>query len=154
MKTLVKVIFISIVIITGCRQKPGFKGEHFFQGNRWQRFDYVQFKIPVEKGDVFDLHLTFIHSNLFNCRSLPLNITIYKPGGEYRSRDILVHLKDKKMKWRSQPADSGYLKRTIRIGKALTFTGKGFCKVRIEQKYPMYELSGVHKLELWAERAH
>ncbi len=148
MKTLVKVFFISIVVFTGCSQKPGFEGKHFFQGNRWQRFDYVQFLIPVEKGDAFDLNLVLYHSNQFNCKTLPLNITIYKPDGEYRSRDIRIHLKDKKMKWRSQPADSGYLKRTVRIGKALTFSKKGFCKVRIEQKYPFFELQGIHKLEL------
>ncbi len=152
MKTAIKFFLFFVVVLSGCRQQPPFQQSHYFPGDKWRRFDFVRFKIPVSAGDSLDMDLTVIHGKTFNHKQLRLNVTVYKPDGEYRSRDVLLHLKGKKGEWISQPADSGYLQKTVHIAKALHFSSGDTCTVRIEHKIPFYEIEGVHKLVLKARK--
>ena len=81
------VALILVLMLFGCTPKPVFVQEHIFKKNSWQRFDFVTFNVPVQKGESLDFSLTIQNTTAFTLKAIPLNITFYTPGGEERSRD-------------------------------------------------------------------
>ena len=146
------IALILVLMLFGCTPKPVFVQEHVFKKNSWQRFDFVVFKVPVHKGESLDFSLTLKYTKAFTLKVIPLNITFYTSGGEERSRDYQLTLKDKRGHWIAEKIDSGYQK-NINLKKQLHFDADGLCKVRIEQKTSLYEMRAVQSVTLVAKKS-
>ncbi len=146
MKNILSTIAVFVFTLLSCNTKPFFEQEHIFAGDSWKRFDFVIFEVPVKKGDVLDFSLTINYYKRFGA-DLPLNITFYTPEGEMRSRDYDFDLKKTVNKLDAKTGEAVYQK-TFNIRKGMSFGKNGNCKIRIEQKLPLYETEGVKSITL------
>jgi gliding motility-associated lipoprotein GldH len=151
MKKSVYVALLFVIVLSSCNDKPFFEKEHDFPGDTWKRFDFTVFEVPVNKGDILDFSLTVKYYKKFG-ETLPLNITLYTPEGEMRSRDYNINLNRGKIKREEVQGTSVYTK-TFSIHKGIKFYKKGKCKIRIEQKLSKYETEGIKSITLKAVKS-
>ena len=148
MKKILFALFISVLLFGSCLREPTVFREYVKMENMvWNRFNILEFEVPVEADDVFDFNLFLRHHTDFPYDKLFVNITFYSPGGDMRSRDYEFDLKDYQGDWLAEGMGELW-DLEIPIRKEMTFTEKGICKVRVENKYPKFDTPGIIEVGL------
>lgn len=118
-----------------------------FDNSSWNRFDILEFEFPVQKKDALDFYLVLQHHADFHSATIDINITIYTPDGEMRSRDYHFKLKDSNLNWKGDEMNDT-LNIQLPIRKELLFNKGGICKVKIENKMSRVETQGISAVGL------
>lgn len=146
-------LLTSIIILTSCYRESVVFREYIEMDNMtWNRFDILEFEVPVKENDVFDFKLFLRHHTDFPYDKLFVNITFYSPGGDMRSRDYDFDLKDYRGDWLAKGMGELW-DVEILIRKEMPFFENGICKVRIENKYPKFDTPGIIEIGLIVQKS-
>ena len=149
-----KAIFISLLLaafLTSCRRPAVFREYREIGNMTWNRFDILEFDVPVNAGDVLDFDIFLRHHTDFPYDKLFVNITFNAPGGEMRSGDYEFELKDDKGNWRADGMGELW-DIELPVRKEMHFEETGICRVRIENKYPKFDTPGIVEVGLIAKK--
>jgi len=113
----------------------------------WNRFDILEFEVPVNEGDKLDFDLALRHHTDFPYNKLFVNITFNAPDGEMRSADYAFNLKDDNGKWLADGMGELW-DIDLPIRKEMPFYQSGICKVKIENNYPKFDTPGIIEVGL------
>jgi len=142
---------IIILLLTSCNSNTTFKEYKKFDDISWNRFDILEFYVPVQKKEPLDLYLALRHHTNFPYSYIDVTITLNTPDGEMRSRDYRFRLKDTDLKWKgSGMGDLWDIELPIR--KEMLFNKNGICKIQIENKMHRVETPGIIEVGLIIKR--
>jgi gliding motility-associated lipoprotein GldH len=150
-----KLFFISLAVFitfTSCKETSVYKEYRKLDNMTWNRFDFIEFEVPVEEGDKLDFDLFLRHHIAFPYDKLFVNITFYLPGGEFRSANYDFELKDKEGNWLADGMGELW-DIELPIRNELKFSETGLCKVRLENQYPKTITPGIIELGLIVKRS-
>jgi len=152
MKKLFLFSGIVLILLSSCTQSTVFREYKKMKNVSWNRFDILEFEVPVEKDYVLDFELAFRHHTYFPYDKLFVNITFYSPGSDFRSADYEFELKDEEGNWLADGMGELWdINFPIRNG--MRFSEAGICKVRIENSYSKFETPGVIEVGLVVKRS-
>ncbi len=153
MKTILAGILISLIILTSClRESVEFREYVEMDNMTWNRFNTLEFEVPVKENDVFDFKLFLRHHTDFPYDKLFVNITFYSPGGDIRSRDYDFDLKDYRGDWLANGMGELW-DLEILIRKEMPFFENGICKVRVENKYSKLDTPGIIEIGIIVQKS-
>ncbi len=153
MKTILAGILISLIILTSClRESVEFREYVEMDNMTWNRFNTLEFEVPVKENDVFDFKLFLRHHTDFPFDKLFVNITFYSPGGDIRSRDYDFDLKDYRGDWLANGMGELW-DLEILIRKEMPFYENGICKVRVENKYSKLDTPGIIEIGIIVQKS-
>jgi hypothetical protein len=122
-----------------------------FKNQTWQRFDNVNFTVPVTTKDTLDIKLRLTYnSKVFQERAFPMNVTMHTPCGEFRTRELRNLLINPGRQYHR-------LKGTTRndttiimlpVTRKFSFHKEGDLKIEVENKNPKIDSKGIISLEL------
>ncbi len=157
MKKVLFFLIIGALALSSCHQNNNhekFKKKVVFKDHNWKRFDNLGFEIPVTPDDTLDFSILLTYDvNNFNYKYFPINITLYTPNDEIRSKDYRYSFYDyRTKKWKGERhGDSSIMHLPIR--KGMTFSKPGTLKVVLENKNPRVDNPGIISLELVVEQS-
>ncbi len=151
-KLMAFVVLLSIISCTGNGSK-GYEKIITIKDHNWQRFNKLNFEVPVKKNDSLDFYLVFQYNADFSEKRLPVNITFYTPGGETRSRNFSFWLVDRKTKKKLGTTENHKTSIVLPIRKEMPFIANGVCKVTIEKKIPKVDNFGIEAVGLKAVKS-
>jgi gliding motility-associated lipoprotein GldH len=147
---MMRTVLISlslVALLSSCRE-PAVYREYIKMPNvNWERFNILEFDVPVKNGDLLDFYLFVRHHTNFPYDKLYVNITFYSPDGEMRSRDYDFKLKDEEGEWLSEGMGELW-DIELPIRKGMPFYAGGKCKIRVENKYSKYDTPGIIEVGL------
>jgi gliding motility-associated lipoprotein GldH len=153
MKTILAGLLTSLIILTSCLRESVVFREYVEMNNMiWNRFNIIEFEVPVHENDVFDFKLFLRHHTDFPYDKLFVNITFYSPGGDIRSKDYTFDLKDYRGDWLANGMGELW-DLEILIRKEMPFYENGICKVRIENKYPKFDTPDIIEVGLIVQKS-
>lgn len=152
MKKLFIVLAAFVLAFTSCREPTVFREYRKIDNMSWNRFNFIEFEVPVEEGDKLDFDLTLRHHTAFPYDKLFVNITFYLPDGEFRSANYAFDLKDKDGNWLADGMGELW-DIELPIRSEMQFSETGTCKVRLENQYPKVETPGIIELGLIVKRS-
>jgi gliding motility-associated lipoprotein GldH len=147
MRRLLQIIILFSVLLGACTNHTVFKQNKTFENVSWNRFDILQFEVPVNTGDYLDFSLALRHHTYFPYDYIDANITFYPPGGGMRSAEYHFELKDKNGVWKADGMGELW-DIELPIRDSLYFNKNGICKVRIENKMTKIETPGIMEIGL------
>ncbi len=145
-------LFIIISLLTACTNNTAFKEYKKFDDISWNRFDILEFEFPVEKKEPVDFYLALRHHTNFPYSFVDVNITIFTPDGEIRSREYRFRLKNTDLKWKGDGMGELW-DIEFPIRKEMLFNKNGICKVEIENKMHKVETPGIIEVGLIVRKA-
>lgn len=151
MKYLVVLAF-CVFIISGCNTETIFKEYNSFDDVSWNRFDTQNFEFTVEGDKPVDLYLAIRHHTDFPYDYIDMNITLYTPDGEMRSREYHYKLKNENSQWKGDGMGEIW-DIELPIRKNMIFNKDGICKVSIENKMTKLETPGIIEIGLIVNKA-
>jgi gliding motility-associated lipoprotein GldH len=140
-------LFLLIILMTSCTNKEVFKQYNTFDKVSWNRFDILQFEVPVKAGNYLDFILALRHHTYYPYDYLDANITFYPPSGGMRSAEYHFELKDKNGDWKADGMGELW-DIELPIRDSLYFNKDGICKVRVENKMTRIETPGIMEIGL------
>lgn len=149
---IVSVFVVMAVIFSSCREAVVFREYKKMDNITWNRFDILEFEVPVEQGDALDFILFLRHHTDFPYDKLYVNITFYAPDGEVRSADYDFDLRDKDGKWLADGMGELW-DIEIAIRSEVLMNESGICRVRLENKYPKFDTPGIIEVGLIVKEA-
>lgn len=145
--------FIVLTLLVGfcaCNSKESNKliiQRDFYQ-TVWERFDYVQNTINIEKETTFDLSMDISFTNDYPYNDFSMVFSVFDSfGNPYRSKEYKFNLKDEEGHWKSQLKDGCYTF-NLPINKALQISEAGTYRFQIEYHMPITPIVGVKQLTL------
>ncbi len=140
-------IFALIIMLTSCHEPTTFREYKKMENTSWQRFDFLNFEVPVKNGDQLDFDLAIRHQTDFPYDVLWVNITFFGPDETSRSMDYELKFKDKDGNWKAEGLGDLW-DIEFPIQKEMTFYKDGICKVRIENKMSKFKTPGIIEIGL------
>ena len=138
-------IFLLMVFLAlaSCSHNEPVSQIHTFSNSTWQRFDHLNFELPVNDTDEgYDISLVIKHTAKFPADALSINVVMDTPGGEERIRDHNLFLKDRDGVFIGYETD-GIFNRIIKIRKDMRFHEVGMVKFDIENLMTKYYTPGI-----------
>ena len=119
-----------------------------FDHNTWNRFEKQKFEFSVENTSFpYDVMLTIRHNEDYLFDNLYINVVMEMPGGEERIMEYDFKIKDANGNFQSN-VKSGYHELSFPLHEELHFSGRGVCRVEIENLIPKMEIPGILELGL------
>ncbi len=140
-------VFLTLIFITACQHPAVFKEYKGFDNVSWNRYDFLNFEVDVEKDQRLDFDLAIRHHTYYPYDYLDVNITFFLQDGDIRSRDYHFELKDADGNWKSKGMGELW-DIELSIRKEMSFYEDGICKVRIENKMTKMETPGLIEIGL------
>ncbi len=150
MKKLI-IPIITIIVFTGCNNTV-FKEYNKFDNPSWNRLNYLNFEVPVQKNEGLDFYLALRHHTNFPYNYINVNVTFYTPDGEMRSLDYYFRLKNIISKWKGECMGE-LCDIELPIRKDMIFNKSGICRVRVENKMNKAETPGIIEVGLIVKNA-
>lgn len=143
LRVLLVGILVMLAVTPGCKTSTPNELYHFFQDNKWNRFNKLSFELTVEdaSGPV-DVIFFGNFTNDFAYETLDFNMILKTPSGEERINEYQLKIKNSDGSFSGKQIQSGYyyelaLKRGLSPGK----TGK--MVIEIENLVPRLVTSGI-----------
>jgi gliding motility-associated lipoprotein GldH len=152
MKRLLTLMLLLAVLLSSCKEPAVFREYVKMPNVNWERFNILEFDVPVKNGDQLDFFLFMRHHTDFPYDKLYVNITFYAPDGEMRSRDYEFNLKDEEGNWLADGMGELW-DIELPVRKGMPFYKNGTCKVRVENKYTKYDTPGIIEVGLIVKRS-
>ncbi len=149
-----KIVIISLIsfLLAGCTNSTVFKEYRKFDNVIWGRFDIQNFEVPVKKGEPLDLYFALRHHTDFPFNFIDVNITLFTPDGEMRSRDYHYRLIGTDLKWKGDGMGELW-DIDLPIRKNVLFNQSGICKIRVESKMNRTQLPGIIEIGVIAKKS-
>ncbi len=150
-----KKLFIIVIICSlgfGCADITVFQEYRKLDNLVWGRFDIHNFEVPVKKGEPLDLYFALRHHTDFPFNFIDVNITLFTPDGEMRSRDYHYRLIGTDLKWKGDGMGALW-DIDLPIRKNIVFNKSGICKIRVESKMNRTQLPGIIELGVKAKKS-
>ncbi len=148
MKKLSALVLVLFAVISCTNSSVYFEKSVPVEKHNWQRFHNIDFKVPVDKGDMLDFSLIFKYNDDFKDVWLPVNITFTTPGGEIRTMNYRFNLIDRKTQKKLGTHSEHTTTVVIPIRKEMPFIARGNCVVSIEKRIPRMDTFGVESIGL------
>ena len=153
MKSVFMGVITTLLFLASCSFDSKVFSEYVAIDNMtWNRFNILEFEVPVEQDQALDFHLFIRHHTDFPYDKLYVNITFYAPGGDMRSRDYEFDLRDYKGDWLAKGMGELWDLELL-VRKEMLFSETGICKVRVENKYPKFDTPGIIEIGLVARKS-
>ena len=150
MKSVFVGLLSTLLLLGSCSFDSKVFSEYVTMDNMtWNRFDILEFEVPVQEDQSLDFHIFLRHHTDFPYDNLFVNITFYAPGGDTRSRDYEFDLRDYKGDWLAKGMGELWDVELL-VRKEMMFSEDGVCRVRVENKYPKYDTPGIIEIGLIA----
>jgi gliding motility-associated lipoprotein GldH len=143
MKRILLLVVVFGLLAGGCNKTAPILQIHKFKNGEWERFEFLNFELPVEKDRVaynISVELSFIAA--FPSESLYVNVVMTTPSGEERIKDYNLTVKDRDGNFLGTKTD-GIYKLSIPIRKGIRFNEAGVCKFEIENLMTKYVTPGI-----------
>jgi len=147
-------LFISFLFGFGCVNHKIYEEYKKFEKYSWHRFDFLEFKVPIEDPDIaYNIYISIRHLPEFSLKELPVNVTIYSPSGEIRSAEYKLDLLDNDGN-RLSECLGDFCDINILIRDDYIFSEPGIFKFRIENKWPKLDLPGIMEVGLMIKKSN
>jgi len=147
------IIFIISFLLTSCGNKTIFEEYRKFDNLSWQRFNYLNFEVPIENIDAeYDILIAIRHLPEIPYKEMKINITFYLPAGEMRTADHVFELVDKEGNSLSECLGD-FCDVSFPVRKNFVFSEPGLVKFKIENKYTKTEMPGIMEVGLIIRKA-
>jgi gliding motility-associated lipoprotein GldH len=143
MKNVFRIAVLFLVVTAACNRHQEVSQFHAFRNAIWQRFDHVNFTLPVENTDKkYDVYIVVRYTEKFPSDVLPVNVVMNTPGGEERIKDYNLFLKNKQGEMLGEN-NNGVFTQVIKIREGIKFDTSGPLKFDIENLMPKYYTPGI-----------
>jgi gliding motility-associated lipoprotein GldH len=140
--------FFALLLLFGCQNNAVFKQTKSFDGQRWNRFDFIETEFEItDINKLYDLQLNLVNRTTYAFDYISLNITLYFPDETMRSRDIEIRLQDKNLNWLGK-LKGDLVTTPFSYVKGMKFPAPGKVRLRIENKMSNLNLEGVESLQV------
>jgi len=136
-----------------CKKEYAIEVYHTFPGNRWSRFEKIEFEVPVQSTDsYYDIYLCLKHDSTYPYKNLYINVVMFLPSGETRIREYDFDVKDEDGFFVAQMIQ-GKGENVFLLRKEIKFTEPGICLFEIEDLIPRIDISGIHQLGILMKKS-
>lgn len=141
-----KVFFgFGLIFITlfGCEEDKSQSLVVNFDGNTWQRFNYLNFDFQVEADETaWDFLVVLRVTEDFPSQAMVFNLVMNMPSGEERIRDFKINVRDKNEIMLGEKK-AGYYEYFLPVRSEVRFYETGLLKFEIENLMTKYYTPGV-----------
>lgn len=150
MKTYFRPTFfvVLISILFSCKPSKIYEKDIPFKYNLWNRFDILNFDIPVKKAGVYDIILKIKHTGEFPFDKLPFNMVISSPSGEERDREYEIEMRNKDGKFLAKNTQGDIFEMEYTLRKEFDFNSPGIYTIKIENLIPKIETPEIIEIGL------
>ena len=114
----------------------------------WERFDYLEESIELNKPASYDLTLSATFSPDYPYDYFEMAFSVFDDHGHpLRGKNYRFKLKERDGSWKSELVDDGY-RFTFPINSELTLNEPGKYKFQIENRMPITPLLGIKEISL------
>jgi len=125
-------LLIIFLALASCNRDEPVSWVHTFTNTTWERFEHLNFDLPVENTDKeYDISIVIKHTAKFPGDALSINVVMITPGGEERIKDYNLYLKGRDGVFIGYETD-GIFNRVIKIREGMRFHEIGMVKFDIE----------------------
>jgi gliding motility-associated lipoprotein GldH len=151
-KGIIWLFFGFVLIITSCADKgPVFEKYHKFENSTWDRFNQVVFTIPLEPEEAdYAISMIIKPTEQFDYPTMPVYVILTTPSGEERMNDIKVPVKQNN-KFIGKEEGKPLIIKSV-LWKELRVSGKGNCKLSIENMIPKIQTPGIAEIGIIVEK--
>ncbi|MBK7029506.1 MAG: hypothetical protein IPH45_09950 [Bacteroidales bacterium] len=141
-----------VLIIASCANKgPVFEKYHKFDNNTWDRFNQVVFTIPMEPEESdYSISLILKPTEKYEYSTMPVYVIITTPSGEERMNEIKIPVKQDN-KFIGKEEGKPLIIKSV-LWKELRMSGKGSCKLSIENMIPKIQTQGIAEIGVIVEK--
>jgi gliding motility-associated lipoprotein GldH len=144
-KQIILLLIIPFLILS-CGRGKIFEEHKKIDNMTWDRFEVIDFDIPIEKTGVpYDLIFAMRHHTDIPFDEVEINFTMWTPGGETRSRDYTIRIRDREGNLVGDGLGALWDIR-VPMKEGYAFSEEGVCKVEIANR--MHKLKTVGIMEI------
>ena len=152
-KFILSLVLLFAMIISGCTRGPVFEDHISFGNHSWNRFEELEFDMPVKStshGYAFFISIHFTED--LKASLLPINFTFTTPDGEFRSLNYDLRFRDYDNNFRGKKAD-GHWELIIPLRMDFRFSEEGNCHFFIENRSSKVETPGISSVGIIVAKA-
>lgn len=145
--------FVLVFLISSCKRDEGVSQIHTFREAVWERFDFLNFRLPVEDvSDLYDLSAIMRYTTDFPEDYLYVNVVMTGPSGEERIRDYRLYVRDTDGQMLGEEKEGVY-QRVITIREGMRFGQTGKVSFEIENLMTKVFTPGIVEFGIMIEPA-
>ena len=150
-KLVLYIIAFSMLAGFSCSNRTPFFEKYFkFENGNWDRFNKINFKIPVQNENAgINITLVLKPTKEFIYQRMPVYIILDTPSGEERMNDLKIQVKEGD-KFEGEVEGQPVIIKTS-LWKDLHVSGKGSCTLSIENMVPKIQTAGISEIGIIAE---
>ena len=152
MKTIFRIIVLFLLVTAACGRHREVSQFHTFRNAVWQRFDHLNFTLPVGNPGEYDIYIVVRYTKAFPSEALSVNVVMNTPGGEERIKDYNLFLKNKEGEMLGEN-NNGVYSQVIDIRKGIRFETAGPLTFDIENLMPKYYTPGIVEFGIVLEKS-
>ncbi|MFP4469331.1 MAG: hypothetical protein ACLFPE_01530 [Bacteroidales bacterium] len=153
MKRFLLIIPVLLMMIVACQRREPVSQFHTFPNGVWERFQYLNFELPVEDTrELYDISVVIRYTDEFPEDVLTINFVMTGPVGEERIRDYNFILKDRDGNFTGNSKD-GLYERVITLREDIRFHGEGNVKIEMESLMTKFFTPGILEIGIVMEEA-
>jgi len=137
------ILLLPVFFLASCGPDKIFEKHIKTENLSWNRFSVYEFNVPVENvSGGYDLVFTLRHITDIPYDNLDINLTFETPGGERRSRNYTVNIRDKNGNLRGNGLGELWdLESTL--WENFIFREPGICKIELRNRMTKLETLGI-----------
>jgi gliding motility-associated lipoprotein GldH len=142
-KTFLLFGILGMLLLSGCRKNNDYVLYYPFKQHVWQRFNKLQFEIPLrssQKG--WDIYFFAHHTKDYQYDNLDFNMIMNTPSGEERINEYHFEIKKKNGQFSGECTNDSCVA-TIALKKEIYLPEKGILKIEIENLVPRLKVEGL-----------
>jgi len=146
----IAIISLSIVFSFSSCNSDHFQKSIRFENNNWNKFNELEYEIPVEAGKTYDFSGNIITDSTFTKRKIELGFYIFLPSGEERLSDLEFRILDFEYKALGEKTEEG-IQNQVMFKEKLQSAESGKLKLKIVLHSQYLENTGIIGLDLFVK---
>ncbi len=152
LRTLLSLSALLFLLLTGCSKKAPVGQYHPLAGQTWERFDILNFNIPMTEPGTYDVTLTAGLTPAFEYDVLAFNMVMNTPSGEERIREYQLDVKKQDGSY-AIPCKGDSCSGKVVLKRGMRVQKPGMMKIAIENLTPRVKTAGVRGIGITLERS-
>ncbi len=144
--------YLSIVLLlVSCNKNKVYFSDSvsFEETGYWERFDHVNFDVPIEKTNFnYDLVLDIEYDSKIDYDIIPLHVIMNTLDGEERIREFKIRIKDGSGTHRGEQLKSGNYVISHVIRQNFSMSEPNSINVDIENFYPKFQIPYIKNISI------
>ncbi len=142
-----KICFIFLVFTFSSCIQNHFEKEIRFENNNWNKFNELEFNIPIEAGETYSFYGNIYTDSTYNRRKIEIGFYLYLPSGEKRLTDLNYRILDFEYHSMGEKTDLGYKKQIV-FKENIHSEQAGDLRIKIVHHSQYYDNYGIIGLDL------